>query len=210
MTMDHNPLEKEVKFYISDQPALKDRLLSLGAVLVQPRTRETNYRFDTPDGALSMSGRALRLRHDLRDILTFKGPSSTVDGVRVRPEYEVEVDNLGNAWLILQGLGYELVVSYEKWRAVYRLNDLSITLDELPYGNFAEIEGDDTAVIRSTAAVLSLDWETRIEASYLELFEILKRKMNIAIHDLTFAEFTSIPLSSDDLGVTPADRPVFL
>ena len=34
--------------------------------------------------------------------------------------------------------------------------------------------------------------------------------MNIAIHDLTFAEFTSIPLSSDDLGVTPADRPVFL
>ena len=122
--MDHNPLEKEVKFYISDQPALKDRLLSLGAVMVQPRTRETNYRFDTPDGALSMSGRALRLRHDLRDILTFKGPSSTVDGVRVRPEYEVEVDNLGNAWLILQGLGYELVVSYEKWRAVYRLNDL--------------------------------------------------------------------------------------
>ena len=208
--MDHTPVEKEVKFFISDQTALKDRLQSLGAVMVQPRTREMNYRFDTPDGTLAMSGRALRLRHDVRDILTFKGPSSTVDGVRVRPEYEVEVDNIGNAWLILQGLGYELAVSYEKWRTVYSLNDLLITLDELPYGNFTEIEGADTAVIRSTAAVLSLNWETRIEASYLELFEILKRKMNLNMRDLTFAEFADIPLSGADLGVSPADRPQFL
>ncbi len=208
--MDHTPVEKEVKFFISDLPGLKDRLLSLGAVMVQPRTREMNYRFDTPDGSLATSGRALRLRHDVRDILTFKGPSNTVDGVRVRPEYEVEVDNIGNAWLILQGLGYELVVSYEKWRTVYSLNNLMITLDELPYGYFTEIEGSDTAVIRSTAAVLSLNWETRIESSYLELFEILKQKMNLAMRDLTFAEFVDIPLTSADLGVTPADRPQFL
>ena len=89
-------------------------------------------------------------------------------------------------------------------------HSLLITLDELPYGNFTEIEGADTAVIRSTAAVLSLNWETRIEASYLELFEILKRKMNLNMRDLTFAEFADIPLSGADLGVSPADRPQFL
>ncbi len=169
-----------------------------------------NYRFDTADGALALSGRALRLRHDVSNILTFKGPSTSVKGVRVRPEYEVEVDNLGNAWLILEGLGYELAVSYEKWRAVYRLNELLITLDELPYGNFSEIEGADPAVIRSTAAVLSLDWNTRIESSYLELFETLKRSRNLTMRDLTFDEFAAIPLTNSDLGVQPADRPVFL
>lgn len=208
--MEKANVEKEVKFYLSDLPALRDRLLALGAVQVQPRTREKNYRFDTPDGALALSGRALRLRHDVRDVLTFKGPSSSVEGVRVRPEYEVEVDSLDKAWLILEGLGYELVLGYEKWRAVYQLNDLLITLDELPYGNFSEIEGDDPSVIRSTAAVLALDWEARIECSYLELFATLKRNKNLSMRDLTFAEFTSISFTSGDLGVRPADRPVFL
>ena len=208
--MAQTTVEMEVKFYLSDLPALRERLVSLGAEQVQPRTRETNYRFDTADGALSQSGRALRLRHDVADILTFKGPSSIIDGVRVRPEYEVEVDNPGNAWLILEGLGYELAVSYEKWRAVYRLNELLITLDELPYGNFSEIEGTDPAVIRSTAAVLALDWDARIESSYLELFEELKRNRNLTMRDLTFAEFTEIALTGSDLGLRPADRPFFL
>ncbi len=208
--MGQSTVEMEVKFYLSDLPGLRSRLISLGAEQVQARTRETNYRFDTPERGLALSGRALRLRHDVRDILTFKGPSSVVDGVRARPEFEVEVDNLGNAWLILEGLGFELVVSYEKWRTVYRLNDLLITLDELPYGNFSEIEGADPFVIRSTAAVLALDWNTRIESSYLELFEIVKRNNNLIIRDLTFTEFAEIPLTGSDLGVTPADRPLFL
>lgn len=208
--MEQTTVEMEVKFFLSDLPALRDRLLSLGAEQVQPRTRETNYRFDTPDRALALSGRALRLRHDVVDILTFKGPSSIVAGVRVRPEFEIEVNDLGSAWLILEGLGYELAVSYEKWRAVYRLRDLLITLDELPYGNFSEIEGTHPAAIRSTAAVLALDWNARIESSYLELFDALKRNRNLAMRDLTFAEFADIALTNDDLGVHPADRPVFL
>lgn len=210
MTVEHTTVEKEVKFFLSDLPALRERLLAIGAEQVQPRTRETNYRFDTPDRTLAFSGRALRLRHDVRDILTFKGPSSSDKGVRVRPEYEVEVDDLGNAWLILEGLGYELTVSYEKWRTVYHLKDLLVTLDELPYGNFSEIEGTDPLIIRSTAAVLALDWDARIEASYLELFEALKRNRNLTMRDLTFEEFASIPLTGSDLGVQPADRPVFL
>lgn len=208
--MEESTVEMEVKFYLSDLPALRERLISLGAEQVQARTRETNYRFDTPEGALTLSGRALRLRHDVRDILTFKGPSSTVDGVRARPEYEVEVDNLGNAWLILEGLGYKLTVSYEKWRAIYRLNGLLITLDELPYGNFSEIEGTDTSIIRSTAAVLALDWEARIESSYLELFATLKLGRGLTMRDLTFAEFADVALTGSDLGVRPADRPFFL
>ncbi len=208
--MNKTSLEKEVKFYINDLPALRERLLSLGAVMTQPRTHETNYRFDTPDLSLSRSGRALRLRHDQRNILTFKGPASTEAGVRVRPEFEVEVDSMENAQSILEGLGYILTVSYEKWRAVYQYNDLEITLDELPYGNFSEIEGTDTAAIRAAASVLSLDWEARVQASYLELFDHLKKNLNLSVQNLTFKDFSTIPVTCLDLGVKPADTPAFL
>ena len=199
------PLEKEVKFYLSDLPAMTNRLLSLGAIQMMGRTHEVNYRFDTPDGVLAQKKSGLRLRRDARNILTFKGPSTTVDGVRVRPEYEVEVDNLQNAWLILERLGYEMVVSYEKWSAVYQLDGLAVTLDELPYGNFTEIEGADTNLIRSTAAALALDWDRRIDASYLGLFERLKEKMALSCRHLTFAEFAPLAITSEDLGVEPAD-----
>jgi len=104
--MNKSMLEKEVKFYITNLDGLKDRLLAVGAVQLQARTREVNLRFDTPDGQLSASGKVLRLRQDNRAILTFKGATSIEEGVRVRPEFEVVVDDLQKTRAILEGLGY--------------------------------------------------------------------------------------------------------
>ena len=208
--MNKSMLEKEVKFYVTDLEALKDRLLAVGAVQSQARTREVNYRFDTPDGQLSASGRALRLRQDNRAILTFKGPTSMEEGVRVRPEFEVVVDDLSRARAILEGLGFVLTITYEKWRAVYQYNGLEITLDEMPYGNFTEIEGADTAAIQTTARVLALDWNTRIQGSYIELFDRFKKKRELSLDALTFSAFASLTVSWQDLGVKPADTPAFL
>jgi adenylate cyclase class 2 len=208
--MHNSTLEKEVKFYITDLAALKDRLLAIGAHQTQPRTRELNYRFDTPDGQLAHSGRALRLRQDMHTLLTFKGPSSLESGVRVRPEYEAVVDDFNATRSILEGLGYVLTVSYEKWRAVYQYNGLEITLDELPYGNFTEIEGADTAAIQTTARVLSLDWAARIQESYLELFAHLKKTRGLTMNDLTYNAFNGVAVTWLDLGVRPADLPAFL
>lgn len=111
--MTKSMLEKEVKFYITNLDGLKDRLLAVGAVQLQARTREVNLRFDTPDGQLSASGKMLRLRQDNRAILTFKGATSMEEGVRVRPEFEVVVDDINRARDILEGLGYVLTVTYE-------------------------------------------------------------------------------------------------
>jgi adenylate cyclase class 2 len=208
--MNSQMLEKEVKFYVTNLAALKDRLLSIGAVQIQPRTHELNYRFDTPDHQLGQNGSALRLRQDARAILTFKGATTLEEGVRVRPEYEVVVDDLDRARAILEGLGYIQTVSYEKWRTVYQYNELEIMLDELPYGHFTEIEGADNAIIQTTARILALDWDTRIQASYLELFERLKQKRGISPADLTFKAFSDVKITWLDLGVKPADTPAFI
>ncbi|HOW90730.1 MAG TPA: class IV adenylate cyclase [Anaerolineaceae bacterium] len=208
--MNHEALEKEVKFFINDLAALRNRLLAVGAVQVQPRTRETNFRFDTPGFDLAKTGRALRLRQDQKCILTFKGPTSLEDGVRVRPESEVEISDIDNARNILTGLGYVQTVVYEKFRAAYLYKGLEITLDELPYGNFSEIEGADSAAIQAAARVLALDWDERIQASYLELFERIKKSLALSVTDLTFKDFAAIAVTHQDLGVKPADLPAYL
>lgn len=208
--MNNPTLEKEVKFYITNLIALKDRLLAIGAAQLQPRTHEINFRFDTPDRQLSQSGRALRLRQNTHTRLTYKGSTTLEEGVRVRPEYEVVVNDLETTRAILEGLGYIQITSYEKWRTTYQYNGLEITLDELPYGHFSEIEGADCAAIQSTARILALDWETRIQASYLELFDALKLKQNLSLDDLTFQALAGLVIHWQDLGVKPADTPAFL
>lgn len=208
--MNHESVEKEVKFYINDLAALRERLIALGAIQVQARTREINYRFDTVDMALAKTGRALRLRQDQKCILTFKGPTSLEDGVRVRAEYEVEVSDMESARAILTGLGYMQTVIYEKFRAVYRYNDLEVTLDELPYGNFSEIEGSDSAAIQAAARVLALSWEARIQASYLELFDRFKKNRALTLTNLTFRDFAAIAVTIRDLDVKAADIPAYL
>ena len=174
------PLEKEVKFYINNLSGLEERLRSIGAVKIKPRTLELNYRFDTDDFALSRSQQALRLRKDDQIILTYKGPSDPDSALRIRTEIELVVDDFENAASFLEALGYTLVIQYEKWRTTYHLNGIEITLDEMPYGNFSEIEGEDEPGIYTIAGQLGLNWDCRINESYLALFDILKRKLSLA------------------------------
>ncbi len=57
---------------------------------------------------------------------------------------------------------------YEKYRAIYEINDCHIMLDELPYGDFVEIEGSDTASIRKITSLLGLNFECAVGAGYVK------------------------------------------
>jgi adenylate cyclase class 2 len=200
--MSKSDQELEVKFYLSDLPALRARLEAAGAQLFKPRVHEINLRFDTPSGDLTHGYRVLRLRQDSEARLTYKGPGELVDGVRSRQELEFTVSDFETARHFLEALGYEVSVMYEKYRATYTLNGVLVTLDEMPYGNFAEIEGPDGASIRKTAEVLGLDWERRILDSYIMLFDRLRERFGLAFRDLSFANFKSLTVTEDmlDLG----------
>jgi adenylate cyclase, class 2 len=196
--------ELEVKFYVSDLVALEKRLQSAGGVLLQPRQHEQNLRFDNRDGSLSRSHQVLRLRRDSQAHLTFKGPASDQDGARLRIELETVVDDFEMARQILEALGYQIIVMYEKYRAAYTLQDMVVTLDELPYGNFSEIEGTSGASIQAAAALLALNWEARIPDSYLKLFERLRIAKNLEFSHLSFEHFKDMQVSPADLGVRAA------
>lgn len=201
-----NAQELEIKLHISNLPGLANRLQSLGACLVQPRVHELNLRFDTADGELSRSFRVLRLRKDTQARLTYKGPGQTVDGVRAQQEIEFAVSDFEAARAFLEALGYSISVIYEKYRTTYELDGVLITLDELPYGNFAEIEGPDAESIRAIAGKLGVDWEARILDSYILLFEKLRDVLGFAFRDLTFVNFAGMTVSSTTFGARPADN----
>lgn len=208
--MDEQNLEVEVKFYLDDPMSFEKRLRSIGANLVQPRTHELNYRFDTPDMSLTRARRVLRLRQDQNVIITYKGPAQQGQAVSVRQEIELEVNDFQAAHDLLEALGYQVSVLYEKYRTVYTLNELEITIDEMPFGMFSEIEGGDAQIIERTAASLSLLWSQRILQSYLMLFAHVKQNRGLQLQNLTFAEFKGIAVTAEDLGVKPADIATYL
>jgi adenylate cyclase class 2 len=205
--MSINNQELEVKFYIADLKALERRIIEQGAHLVQPRTHEVNLRFDTLDGELKRNYQVLRLRKDNAARLTFKGPGEEQGGARLRRELEFVVSDFSTAKELLEALGYVVDVMYEKFRTVYNLEKALVTLDEMPYGSFAEIEGPDGDSIRTTAELLELDWQARILDSYLVLFDRARSALGFEFLHLSFENFEAIEVPPSSLDVHTADIP---
>lgn len=203
--MNVNDQEIEVKFLLRDLAALAKRLDQLGARVTAPRVLETNLRFDTADVALTRTARVLRLRQDAGAVMTYKGPSERNSEVSAREEIEFSVSDFGAARRLLEALGYRVTIMYEKYRTTYALQNVLVVLDEMPIGNFAEIEGPDAAAIRGAANLLGLRWEARSTDSYLALFNTLRAKKQTRAKNLAFAELEDIEVAPQDLNLSYAD-----
>ena len=202
--------EIEAKFYVRDLKKIEARIQALDARLIQARVLETNIRFDLPDGGLSSKGQVLRLRQDTQAKFTYKDAGTKQQGIINRTEIEFTVESFDKAKLFLEALGYKKLIQYNKYRTTYSLESDSllschIMLDELPYGNFVEIEGEDIAAIQDIAHKLNLDIQTAILAGYTNLFENARQSMGFTFTDLTFANFEGLHVLPQHLQVQPAD-----
>jgi len=197
--------EKEIKLYICDLPALEARLRVSGADLVRERTLESNFRLDTPEKSLKKDGRLLRIRKDDKVWVTYKDRGHVEEGVVTRREIEFVADDLEIVKQFFKALGYDMVAFYEKYRTVYRFGDVEVALDELPYGDFVEIEAPNNILIEGVVQMLGLDWSKRINTNYLGLLENAKKSAGLTFKKLTFKNFAALEISELDLGVEPAD-----
>ena len=216
--MSEDNLETEVKFYLHNITQMEKRLQSMGASLFQGRTHELNLRFDTPQNEFMREGRVLRLRQDQTIHLTYKDNSQLIDGVLSRREIELSVTDFDKARQFIEALGFEVVFVYEKFRTTYTLirgrlesgerskaHGIYIMLDELPYGNFIEIEGD-LDELKPLTEFLGLAWHSAIPTSYHSLFDHLVRLRNLTFRDLSFDNFKDIKIIPSELGVIPGDK----
>jgi adenylate cyclase class 2 len=185
--------ETEIKLYVPDLDAVKGRLKAAGAILRAERVYERNVRHENAERNLHTRGLTLRLRQDTRVRLTYKdSPRNSDDsGIHSRLEIEVEVSDFDAMEAMLEKLGYFPHMVYEKYRTTYELDGTEIVLDELPYGNFVEIEGEVQA-IQAVIGRLELHSAARFGGSYATLFERVKNHLGLMMNDLTFENFKDI------------------
>lgn len=197
--------EIEAKFYVQHLADIEVRIKQLGGKLIQPRTLEINLRYDTPNRDLQRSGRVLRLRQDVVTSLTYKSGSQAQDGALARTEIEFNVSDFDTAQQFLEALGYQVFFVYEKYRTTFALGPIQIMLDELPYGDFVELEGDLEG-LKNLAHQLGLRWEAAIPESYHRLFQNLCKTQALTFRDLRFENFTHLTITAEQLGVKIADE----
>jgi adenylate cyclase class 2 len=184
-------LETEVKFFLKDSASMRRRMLELG-IETKGRLFETNICYEDRDNTMIQKKTLLRLRQDEKTTLTFKSrPESNSSDCKVLSELEVEVGDMASMGQILEALGFHPEQRYEKWRETLMLDRTGLFLDTMPYGNFLEIEGLPQD-IKTCASRLGLGWHKRILLNYLEIFEIIRKELNLKIKDLTFKNFANV------------------
>lgn len=180
--------EVEVKLHTPDLAAVRRALEAAGARQTKARVFERNLRYDGADGGLTAAGVVLRLRQDEAIKLTYKADASVERGIVSRFEAEVEVGDFATMDVILRRLGYEVALVYEKYRTTYELDGAEIVLDELPFGNFTEIEGD-AATIERVVGMLGLGERRRMAGSYVDIFADVKQRLGLEARDCIFEAF---------------------
>ena len=194
--------EIEVKFIIDDLAAMRQRIVAIGAALKTPRTYEDNVVFDTADQRLRRQGCLLRLRRDRHNIVTYKEPGrSKHQDFKVRQEYEVSVSDFAQMHAILEKVGLQPALRYEKYRETFTCNNAELLLDETPCGIFLEIEGPQDT-IRDLAAQLGIDFKTRLIAGYGEIFEAVCATYNLHLTDMTFDNFHTLDINLHGCNLT--------
>lgn len=195
-------LEVEVKFLVSDLAAVRQELIAAGAMLKKPRIYERNIRYDDAHDTLRQRGQLLRLRQDSKAKITYKGIPLGVDltgaEARVREELEIDVSDFDTTDAIIKRLGLMPRQLYEKYRETFQFGAVEIVLDEMPFGDFVELEGNEPD-IRAAADRFGLDWSRRILTNYLGLLALLQQRFDLPFNDLTFANFEDCPVSAENL-----------
>lgn len=167
-------LETERKYLSPDLPALRRRLREAGAVCGGAHF-EGNDVFDRPEGGFADAGFLLRLRtqerpEGRRHILTLKLPAAADGPFKEREERECAVGDAAAMRSILEGLGFILRARYEKIREEWRMPGATVALDSLPFGEFAEIEGAEEAILAAESR-LGLDMNEKSTESYHRLHQ---------------------------------------
>ena len=181
-------MEIEVKVPVPSLPAIRDRAVALGYEPVLPRHFEANILYDYPDRSLSLAGCLLRVRETPHHaLLTFKGKLVQDPSYKVRPEVETRCESGQALSEIMENIGLRPFFRYEKFREEYRGEGGLLCLDELPFGQYLELEGDPVS-IEALAKALELDPATFVKRSYADLYGEHCRSLGLPFGNIVFPQ----------------------
>jgi len=182
MTKDY--IEQEIKVEVENSQQFLSLLIEKKAKKKGEGFQRT-IRMDTPDHCLEKQGTFLRVRTGNKNIVTLKKKIKTDGDVFERRELETEVKDPELLADIFTNLGFTKRFIMEKYRIDYEYKNTKISLDELPFGVFVEIEGEP-ADIKNVGNELNLDLSNKIVVTYWDLFEKYKKKTNLKGENIVF------------------------
>jgi adenylate cyclase class 2 len=141
------PIEIEKKYRLTrkQRDEIAARLPAIGAERIGEEFEEnTIYASDSLDARRSV----LRLRRVGKSgILTYKERFPTRSDIKHQQEDETQVDDPEAMASILDAIGFAPALVYEKRRETWHLGKSEIVMDELPFGLFMEIEGEEADIL---------------------------------------------------------------
>ncbi len=191
-------LEIEAKFFLGTEAAAR-ALITRWDLTWQEGTFEVNRIFDYPDHRLRASGALVRVRErGGENWLTYKEKTDhEVKHAKVRLEYDTPVQDAAVVRHILDRLGLQEVMRYERYRARYKPGDATIEMDALPGGWFCEIESDPEA-IGGRVASGGLQNRPAITWSYPEIFARVTSRCGVEARAWTEELVSSQPFRLPD------------
>jgi adenylate cyclase class 2 len=160
-------IEKKYRLTREQSEAVRRRLPEVGAFLQGGEEFEENTIYGGP--GLDPRSRVLRLRRvGGRAVFTYKERGDSTSAIKRNREEETEVASAEALAAILDALGYRPALVYEKRRSTWQLKGVEVVLDELPFGLFMEIEGEEAAILEAEK-LLGLEDAEAEHAPYPEL-----------------------------------------
>lgn len=162
----HIEIEKKYRLTREERERVLKRLHEIDAQFCSEEFEENTL---YAGGIINLKNCVLRLRRvGGSAILTFKERFPSSSAIKRQREDETRVEDADAMVAILEALGYRPVLVYEKRRATWRVADTELVVDELPFGFFMEIEGDEKA-IEKAEELLELDDVQAEMATYPQL-----------------------------------------
>lgn len=183
--MINNYIEKEIKLRVNDLGFLIEGLRANKAVFIGKAMQRT-VRLDDQKKSLENKGTFLRVRSGFENVITVKRKMKDDSGdVFKREEFETKVDDIEMMRKMLNALGFNREYVMEKYRMEWELDGVNISIDELPFGFFVEIEGEEKKIFE-VAKKLSLDMNERIIVTYWDIFAEYKKEHDFIGENIEF------------------------
>lgn len=177
-------IEKELKFEIKDLSRLIDYLKEHGAILLN-KSKEKTIRLDTLNKDLEKRGVFLRVRAGSKSTITLKEKIGDDKNVRTRKETEFEIQDIEAMAYILGRLSFDYSRIMEKYRINLEYKEAKLSIDELPFGFYLEIEGAERR-IEAVAKELGFNPEEKILMTYWGILEEYNKKHKTSKKDIIF------------------------
>ena len=150
--MSNNGIETELKFLL--EIPVKDFISRIN--ISAERVYQKTVMFDNAEGLMQKTNGRIRLRKtDNKISISYKLPLSTKTAKK-EIEWETTIDSWQVGEELLKAMGFHQTTAYEKYRTSFIYDGATVEIDEYPFSNFVEIEGDEEN-IKKIALKLGFD-----------------------------------------------------